>query len=162
MALKILIPQNESQWSECRLLHFEYIRQAGSHPILRPYFTLKNFAVEINRMPRDYQPPDGICLVAYLNNIAVGTVALRKLDDKVCEMKRLYVKAEARGAGVGTKLIEQLVLEARYLGYERIRLDNSRSAMAKANQLYRQLGFYEIDRYNENTVADAYFMEKKL
>jgi len=162
MSLKIFVPENESQWSECRSLHYDYVRKVGSHPLLSPYFTLKNFIAEIERMPDAYQPPDGICLMAYLDDVAVGTVALRKLDDKVCEMKRLYVKSDARGAGVGTKLIERLIDEAKHLGFQKMRLDNSRSAMAKANQLYMQLGFYEIGRYNNNSVADAYFMEKIL
>ena len=162
MSLKIFVPESENQWSECRSLHYDYVRKVGSHPLLSPYFALKNFIAEIERMPDAYQPPNGICLIAYLNDVAVGTVAFRRLDHKICEMKRLYVKSDARGAGVGTKLIERLIEEARYLGFQKMRLDNSRSAMAKANQLYMQLGFYEIGRYNNNSVADAYFMEKIL
>ena len=113
-------------------------------------------------MPRGYEPPDGICLIAYLNDIAVGTVGLRRLDKEVCEMKRLYVRSQARGAGVGVRLIEKIMEEGRKIGFSKMRLDNSRSAMAEANTLYKGLGFYEIDRYNENFVADACFMEKVL
>lgn len=113
-------------------------------------------------MPVGYEPPDGICLLAYYKGVAVGTVALRKLDQSLCEMKRLYVKPLARGTGLGKKLVEELMVQGKKLGYSKMRLDNSRSAMAKANELYSALGFYEIERYNDNPVSDAYFMERIL
>ncbi len=162
MPIEIIVPANEDQWRECRDVHFEYVKKIGAHPLLQPYFTAKNFREEIDSMPRGYEPPDGVCLIAYLNAVVVGTVALRRLNEEICEMKRLYVKPQGRGAGVGARLIEKIIEEGRKLGFSKMRLDNSRSAMAKANELYKELGFYEIDRYNENFVADACFMEKKL
>lgn len=162
MSIEIIVPVSEEQWTECRLLHYEYVTQIGSHPVLRTYFTTKAFFAEINQMPTGYEPPEGICLLAYYNGVAVGTVALRRLDQSLCEMKRLYVKPQARGTGLGKKLVEELIVQGKKLGYSRMRLDNSRSAMAKANALYSALGFYEIERYNDNSVSDAYFMERIL
>ena len=63
---------------------------------------------------------------------------------------------------MGKLLVEKALDEAKHLGFTKMRLDNSKSAMEKANALYKALGFYEIDRYNENFVPDAYFMEKVL
>ena len=153
---------SDRQWSDCRNLHHEYVQQMGTHALLKPYFAAKNFLAEIERMPEGYEPPDGICLMAYFNGVAIGTVGLRKMKNGICEMKRLFVKPIARGTGLGRKLVERVIEEGRLLGFSRMRLDNSRSAMEKANALYKALGFYEIDRYNSNFVSDAYFMEKLL
>lgn len=162
MAIEIIVPANEKQWQECRNLHREYVQIIGEHPLLKPYFSSKNFFTEIESMPQGYQPPDGICLMAYFDHFLAGTVAVRKLDNYTCEMKRLYVRPEARGTGMGKLLVEKALDEAKHLGFTKMRLDNSKSAMEKANALYKALGFYEIDRYNENFVPDAYFMEKVL
>jgi ribosomal protein S18 acetylase RimI-like enzyme len=101
-------------------------------------------------------------LLAYVDSEAAGTVALKRLDDDICEMKRLFVRSKFQGLGLGKKLAQQAIFEAKKLRYTKMRLDNSRSVMAKAVMLYKSLGFYEIEPYNENFVADALFMEKIL
>ncbi len=91
----------------------------------------------------------------------VGCVAVKRLDDGACEMKRLYVRPSARGTGAGRALVAAAIEHARALGYSVMRLDTL-PAMAAAQALYRSLGFEEIGRYNDNPAPDVRFMELDL
>lgn len=162
MPIEIIIPRTQSELADGRKLSYEYIKHIGSEPLLRPYFDAQNFHADIDKMPQGYEFPDGVFLVAYINGAAAATVAVHRLDDTTCEMKRLYVRPQFQGNGLGKLLTERAIFEAKDLGYHKMRLDNSRSVMAKANAMYKRLGFYEIEPYNKNFVADAYFMEKIL
>jgi ribosomal protein S18 acetylase RimI-like enzyme len=95
-------------------------------------------------------------------NKPAGCVALKKLEDGVCEMKRLYVRGQYRGTGLGRSLAEEILQEAERLGYHSIRLDTIASRMGKAVALYRSLGFREVPAYCFNPVAGAMFMELQL
>ena len=162
MKIKIITPKSESEIEDGRLLGYEYVETIGNDPVLKPYFKNQNFLPEIDKMPKGYEAPDGVYLVAYVNDEPAGTIALKKLDNTICEMKRLYVRPKFQGLGLGKKLVEQLIIESKRLNYIKMRLDNSKTAMAKANRLYESMGFYEIEPYNDNFVADAFFMEKIL
>lgn len=112
--------------------------------------------------PGDYfGPPDGCLLVAKYKKEPAGCVALRKLNNDICEMKRLYVKPEFRGLKIGKKLAEHVIEQARRIGYERIRI-HTITALERANSLYKSLGFNEIDPYEDTPREDAVFMELKL
>jgi putative acetyltransferase len=162
MEIKIVVPKTKSEIEDGRLLGYEYVETIGKDPILKTYFKNQDFLSEIDKMPRGYEVPSGVYLVAYVDNKPAGTIALKRLDMGICEMKRLFVRPAFQGLGLGKKLVEQLVIEAKNLNYIKMRLDNSRTVMAKANKLYEALGFYKIKPYNENFVADAFFMEKVL
>lgn len=162
MEIEIVKPSTRRQIADGRELNYEYIEEMGADPLLRSYFEAQHFFADIDNMPRGYEAPDGVYLLAYVNGIAAATVAVRRLDETTCEMKRLYVRPAFQGMGLGRSLAKRAISEAKYLGYLRMRLDNSKSVMAKANALYASLGFYEIEPYNTNFVADAYFMEKLL
>jgi ribosomal protein S18 acetylase RimI-like enzyme len=98
-------------------------------------------------------------LLAWEDDAAVGCVALRKIADGICEMKRLYVHPEVRGSGLGRTLAEKLIQTARDLNYDRMRLDTLPGKMDRAIAMYRSLGFQEIEPYYDNPVEDALFME---
>jgi putative acetyltransferase len=122
----------------------------------------QGFEQELAELPGRYAPPSGRLLLATARDELAGCVALKKLGDGVCEMKRLFVRSRHRGIGLGRTLAEQIIREAKRLGYEAIRLDTVPSVMGSAVALYRSLGFRGIPAYYFNPVPGALFMELRL
>jgi putative acetyltransferase len=122
----------------------------------------QDFAKELADLPGEYVPPDGRLLLAVENKKVAGCIALRKIGDGICEMKRLFMRPEFRGQGLGRKLVATIISEAREIGYERMRLDTLPGKMDQAIALYRSLGFKEIEPYYQNPVPGAKFMELRL
>lgn len=117
----------------------------------------QNFAAECASLPGQYAPPRGRLVLAKRDAIAVGCAAIREVTSHVCEMKRLYVQPSARAAGLGRRLVGQLIAEARSIGYKQIVLDTLPS-MDAAQQLYERLGFVDIPPYTNNPVPGARFL----
>ncbi len=120
----------------------------------------QDFERELAELPGDYAPPGGRLLLA-LDPEPVGCVALRPYEPGTCEMKRLYVRPEYRGTGLGRRLVEAIVAAGRDAGYERMRLDTMPS-MEAARALYRSLGFVEIEAYRFNPVHGTTYFELAL
>lgn len=118
----------------------------------------QNFDDELASLPGCYAPPEGCILLATWEDRLAGCVALRKLDDSICEMKRLFTRPDFRGKKIGIALSEAIIDKAQQLGYERMRLDTLES-MVQARTLYKSLGFHEIEPYCYNPIEDAVFME---
>ena len=116
---------------------------------------------ELADLPGAYAPPRGALFLAEDGTEVLGCVALRPLDPETCEMKRLYVRPQGRGLGLGRRLAEQAIDEARRLGYARMRLDTL-PFMSDAQELYRRLGFHEIPPYRHNPIPGSRFLEKDL
>ena len=122
----------------------------------------QNFDKELAELPGRYSPPSGRLLLAYLEEDLAGCIALRSLDSRTCEMKRLFLRPDFRGQGLGRVLVERIIDEGRSIGYERMRLDTLPGRMDTAIALYRAIGFREIPAYYENPVEGATFMELEL
>lgn len=118
----------------------------------------QNFGQELANLPGDYAPPTGRLLLAVDDTKLAGCVALRRIDEGICEMKRLYVRPGYRGTGLGRKLAETAITAAREVGYSKMRLDTLPS-MKEAIQLYYSLGFVEIPSYRYNPVEGVKYME---
>jgi GNAT superfamily N-acetyltransferase len=122
----------------------------------------RGFEAEMRALPGSYARPDGGILLADAEGAPVGVVAVRPLDEEgVCETKRLYVRPEHRGQGLGRSLASAVIEEARALGHDTMRLDTVTS-MTAARCLYRSLGFQERDAYYHNPPPDAVYMERGL
>ena len=104
----------------------------------------QSFEQELAGLPGKYAPPEGRLLLAFQDGQLAGCVALRKIGEGVCEMKRLFVRPDFHGKGLGRRLIDQVVKEAREIGYQRMRLDTLPPRMNKAIELYRRLGFIRL------------------
>lgn len=122
---------------------------------------LRQIDHQISELPGEYGPPRGEVILAFAKNALVACGALRALDPKVGEIKRIYVRADHRGPGFGPRLTRALLRRASELGYERIRVDTLPSMFA-ANQFYPAMGFEPIAPYWSHPVAGALFFEYRL
>lgn len=152
---ELILVQTDDHLLAARKLFLEYAESLGFD------LCFQGFQQELDGLPGGYSVPNGRLLLALDDNQAVGCVAIRKLEDGVCEMKRLYVRPSYRNTGLGRRLAEAVIAEARNIGYEKMRLD-SLTSLKDAAGLYRSLGFTEIAAYRYNPLPGAVFMELVL
>lgn len=142
-------------FAEARELFQEYAAQ------LRIDLCFQGFAAELGQLASMYAAPAGMLILARRADRSVGCGAIRRFSDGVCEMKRLYLRPEARGTGLGRLLAERLVLEARRLRYARMVLDTLVD-MHAARGLYGSLGFRETEPYYDNPMPGVVYLELDL
>ena len=121
----------------------------------------QDFESELATLPGKYATPSGRLLIARREFEPIGCVALRPIDAKNCEMKRLYVRHELRGIQLGRRLVERICLEAHAIGYSRICLDTL-PTMVAAQKLYQSLGFNPVEPYVFNPIAGSQFLALDL
>lgn len=121
----------------------------------------QGYEAEFADLPGKYEPPAGRLLLAERDGTVAGCVALRKVNHSICEMKRLYVRPDARGAGIGRQLVERLLAEARDAGYAEMRLDVL-AEFEHARKLYAAFGFAPADAVSFNPVPGAAFLGLSL
>ncbi len=142
-----------------RSLMREYAAQLGID------LDFQDFESELAELPGAYGPPRGALLSLHVGKDLAGCCALRPLDTSdyanACEMKRLYVRAQFRGLGLGRLLAEAILDQARQRGYSCILLDTL-SDMETARALYQDLGFVEIAPYYYNPIAGAHYLKAEL
>lgn len=119
------------------------------------------FARQLADLPGRFGPPEGFLLLGKYNEDAAGCIALSKLSESVCEMKRLYVRTQFRGLRIGRQLADAIIEQAQGLGYESMRI-HTIPAMEEAVGLYKSLGFMDIEPYEYSPREDAVFLELKL
>jgi putative acetyltransferase len=127
----------------------------------------QGFPQELASLPGAYAPPRGMLLLAGPPGAAVGCIALRPLvatganAGATAEVKRLYVRPEARGTGLGMRLVQAVIGGAREIGYSELKLDTLEH-MAEARALYAKLGFSECAPYYHNPIEGAVYMARPL
>lgn len=155
--LKLREAETPEEIDEARGLFREYAAW------LRIDLCFQNFEKELKELPAAYaRPVGGRLILALFNEEVAGCIALRDLGDGVCEMKRLFVRPQFQGRGLGRILAEHLIGEARRAGYTRMRLDTLPSRMGSAVALYNSLGFKETAPYYTNPTEGTLYMELKL
>lgn len=122
----------------------------------------QGFEEELAGLPGKYSPPNGRLYLAYIDYELAGCIAMRQLAEGACEMKRLFLRENARGRGLGSQLIEKLIAAAREIGYKKMRLDTYPPKMEKAVKLYESHGFRPIEKYYDNPYDSVLFMELDL
>ncbi|MBE0433929.1 GNAT family N-acetyltransferase [candidate division WOR-3 bacterium] len=146
---------SDAQLREIRELFKEYADSLGFD------LDFQNYADERASLPGEYKAPRGVLLLAYWDGEVAGCAALRPIDDEICEMKRMYVRPEYRGQGIGRQMAVRIIEFARSAGYKRMRLDTI-DTMTEAITLYKSLGFSEIEPYCYNPLRGAKYMELVL
>lgn len=148
--------ESAEQIAQVRELFLEYEESLG--------FSLcfQSFDAELANLPGDYAPPAGRLLLAEYDGQLAACVALHPLERDICEMKRLYLRPQFRGKGLGRVLADRITSEARGIGYRRMRLDTVEPVMKDAVAMYRRIGFREIAPYCKNPMAGALYMELQL
>ena len=128
--------------SECnefgivRELFIEYSKIKGAESCF------VSFGNELDHLESFYS--GGALLVGYENSTPVGCIAIRKIDEKTCEAKRLFIKPEYRGKGYARILLESMLSKARELGFVTVSLTTKPSVMPVAYGLYGRMGFCEL------------------
>jgi putative acetyltransferase len=153
--LEIIQAETPTQIEDARRLLREYAASLGID------LCFQGFDTELAWLPGAYAPPRGQLLLAVDDEQLLGCVALRPQEGDACEMKRLYVRPEARGRGVGLALAQAIIAQAHALGYQRMRLDTL-PTMSDAIRLYRALGFHDIPPYYHNPIEGALYLELAL
>jgi putative acetyltransferase len=121
----------------------------------------QGFAEELANLPGIYSRPRGFIYLVRDKDENAGCIALKPLNENECEMKRLYVRDAYRGQGLGRKLVQLCLDEAKKIGYRRMKLDTLQR-MQPAIRLYESFGFSQTGAYYENPEADVVYMEREL
>ena len=153
--IELIQVESEEHLDCIRELFKEYEKSLGFD------LDFQNFEKESAKLPGEYAAPDGCLLLTFYGKNIAGCAGLRKLEQGICEMKRMYVRPNFRGKGIGRVMSVRIIEIARGIGYERMRLDTI-DTMRTAISLYKSLGFEKIKPYCYNPVNGASYMELLL
>ena len=147
---------------EINALFFEYTKMliANDHSF-QNYLDIQHYEEEINHLEEKYGMPSGRLYLAYCNGEAAGCIGLKKIDEKNCEMKRLYVRPQFRNINIGKLLVQRIIIDAKEIGYSYMLLDTL-PFLEKAIHLYEKFGFYTIDCYNDSPMSTSIYMRLDL
>lgn len=152
----IKICESTNEFEKAKRLVYDYIDW------LKMNLAFQNVDDEFRKFENMYSKPGECFLIAVTEKEKIlGGVGLRMLTTDICEMKRLFVYPEYLKMGIGKRLCLELIIQAKCMGYKKMRLDTI-ARLEAANKLYKKLGFYDIEQYRENPDPTAKFMELKL
>jgi len=153
--MRIASVESASQIAQVRELFEEYWASFGFTPCFQ------NFGAEVTGLPGDYTPPRGRLALAMIDGQAAGCVALRQFDAERCEAKRLFVRPQFRNRGVGRRLLDWVIAEAREAGYREM-VGDTMPVMEKALEMYGRLGFERTKPYSDHPTPGAIYLRLKL
>lgn len=160
MSVKIVPAYDKEE--DVRVLFSEYTQMLTEcEESFREYLSLQNYDAEIMNPQVKYSMPDGRLYVLYCDKKLAGCIALKKIDAHNCEMKRLYVRTEFRGRKLGELLAKRVIDDAKQIGYSYMLLDTF-PCLESAINLYKKLGFYETEKYNNNPTDNSIYMKLDL
>lgn len=125
------------------------------------YLDIQHYDEELAHPETKYGPPYGRLYLAYYREEPAGCIGLRKIDEKCCEMKRLYVRPRFRGKNLGDQLVQKIIADAEEIGYSHMLLDTL-PFLKSAVHLYKKYGFYETECYNDSPMSTSIFMKLDL
>lgn len=148
--------------NEIRILFTEYTEMliAGDSSFQK-YLELQNYDEELEHLDLKYGFPDGRLYLAFYHGELAGCIGLRKIDKWNCEMKRLYVRPAFRGKKIGSRLVQQIIKDAKEIGYSHMLLDTL-PFLKSAINMYETIGFYEISSYNDSPMTTSIYMKLDL
>ena len=148
--------------AEVLSLFTEYTHMLVSHdPSFQRYLDIQHYEDELRDLEAKYGRPEGRLYLALWEGEAAGCIALRKLYEQRCEMKRLYVRPAFRGHRIGDALVDRVIQDAKAVGYRYMLLDTL-PFLEGAIHMYQKRGFYEIPCYNDSPVETTIFMQYDL
>jgi ribosomal protein S18 acetylase RimI-like enzyme len=150
-----IIVRSKAEYAAAAALFSEYAQWLGID------LGFQQFDKELQELDKMYAAPSGGIILCRSGNDFVGSVAVRKIDDEMAELKRMYVQPTFRHKAVGKALLERSLELAKEYKYRVIRLDTL-SNMLPAISLYKKYGFYEIAAYYHNPNPSAVYFEKQL
>ena len=152
---KIITVHTDTEYAAAASLFKEYAEW------LNIDLSFQHFEEELLQLKEMYSQPAGAIFLLLHANEFIGCVAIRKKENDIAELKRMYIKQVIRKAGGGMLLLEKALATAKLYGYKKIRLDTL-ATMTPAINLYKKAGFYEIAPYYFNPEKNAVFFEKEL
>jgi putative acetyltransferase len=155
MNITFKIADTDLEFEQAKVLFQEYAE------FLNVDLCFQNFSGELENLRKQYDKPDGLLLLAYLDELPAGCVGVRQFDSETAELKRMFVRPEYRGYKLGKELLERAMEGAKALGYEKMKLDTLAN-LVKARELYESFGFQTIPAYRFNPIDGAIYMEKTL
>ena len=153
--MQMIRPAEPAEWERVRELFREYWSSFGFSPCFQ------NFESELAGLPGAYAPPGGTLVVAKIDGELAGCCALRRFDAERGEAKRLYVRPQFRGQGVGRALLVWVIDEARRMGYREI-VGDTVPQMAAALEMYDRMGFERTAPYSGQPTPGAIYLRLKL
>ena len=153
--IEYILVSTVKEYAEAKKLFAEYAKAINID------LAFQKFDKELEKINTMYSSPHGGIIICKKDEIFAGCIAIRKIEDTICELKRMYVNPEFQGTGIGKNLLEKALQLAKDCNYKIIRLDTL-NYMHPAIHIYKQHGFYEIDAYYFNPNKTALFFEKQL